>query len=214
MSNWLWEATEGRHLFSPKGLFFLIETGLILGIPIPEMRRWARRLPNWANADGGFGVWQNLGVEVSSELDTTYRAVAIMLDLGMDFDDLGVRKFVHRFLNEDGGFGGGGFSTLPSTFCAVQILNRLGVSAQELSPTVDWLSRRDAAIDMFYIEDVYWLVSALSALGVTPGRRNEAVDFVLTCRRESGGFARARFGIPTLEYTYYALEIIAALGVT
>jgi len=63
-----------------------------------------------------------------------------------------------------------------------------------------------------YLEQLYWLVSGLRALGRRIPREEEIGHGVLACQRHSGGFARARTGIATLEYTHYALEILSALG--
>jgi len=211
--GWLRDAARGSLVANPKGVFFLVETGLVMGVPVPELRRWARRLNEWANPDGGFGAWRNVDVEASSELDITYRATVTMLDLGMEFDYAGVRQFLFRFLNDDGGFGVNGFSTLASTFSAVQILSRLGVLPQELYATVEWLCRREAVWDVPYLEHLYWLASSLNVLGVAVGNRSRALDFALDCQHHGGGFARARYGIATLENTHYALEVLSVLEV-
>jgi len=211
--GWLRDAARGSLVANPKGVFFLVEAGLVMGISIPELRTWARRLDGWVNPEGGFGVWQNVDVEVSSELDTTYRSATTMLDLAVEFDYAGVRRFLFRFLNDDGGFGVNGFSTLASTFSAVQILSRLGVLPQELYATVEWLCRREAVWDVPYLEHLYWLVSSLNVLGVAVGNRSRARDFALDCQHHGGGFARARYGIATLENTHYALEVLSVLEV-
>ena len=211
--GWLREAAQGGLVSNPKGVFFLVEAGLAMNIPIPELRTWTRRLRDWANPEGGFGAWRNVDVEASSELDITNRATITMLDLGIEFDYEGVRRFLFRFLNDDGGFGVNGFSTLASTFYAVHILSRLGVLPQGLYATVEWLCRREAIWDVPYLEHLYWLVSSLNVLGVAVGNRARALDFALDCQHHSGGFARARYGIATLENTHYALDVLSVLEV-
>jgi hypothetical protein len=211
VKSWLREAAGGGLLSNPQGVFFLVETGLALAHPIPELRGWAAGLSDWANAEGGFGAWRNVDVEVSSELDITYRAVTTKLDLGLELDSGSVSRFLLHFLNIDGGFGAHSFSTLASTFYAVQTLSRLGYPPLDL--TVEWLRRREVFWDVLYLEQLHRLVISLTALGEIVRERDRAIDFVLHCRRENGGFARARFGIPTLEYTHYALDILRTLEV-
>jgi len=211
--GWLRDAARGSLVANPKGVFFLVETGLVMGVPTTELRRWADRLRGWSNAEGGFGAWRNVDVEASSELDITYRATITMLDLGMGLDYGRLSRFLFRFLNDDGGFGVNGFSTLASTFYAVQILSRLGVLPQELYATVEWLCRREALWDVPYLEHLYWLASSLNVLGVAVGNRSRALDFALDCQHHGGGFARARYGIATLENTHYALEVLSVLEV-
>ena len=209
--SWLRESAQGELTANPNGIFFLVETGLALGLPVSELRGWAVGLSDWANAEGGFGAWRNVDVEVSSELDITYRATTAILDLGVELDGGSVSRFLLRFLNIDGGFGANSLSTLASTFYAVQTLSRLGAPLPEL--TVEWLRRREVFWDILYLEQLHRLVMSLTALGEAIRERDRAIDFVLHCRRENGGFARARFGIPTLEYTHYALDILRALEV-
>jgi hypothetical protein len=211
--GWLREsATEGL-LANPKGVFFLVEAGLALGLPKAELRGWTSRLRDFANPEGGFGSWRNVDVEVASELDITYRAVTTLLDLGVELDRDALLRFVYRFINRDGGFGTNGLSTLASTYYAVQMLARLGSGKDELETTVRWLGRREAIWDMLYLEQVHRLVMGLTTLREPVRERQRAIDLILDCQRANGGFARARFGIPTLEYTHYALETLAALEV-
>ena len=207
--SWLHESAQGELTANPKGIFFLVETALALSLPVSEVRGWAAGLSDWANAEGGFGTWRNMDVEVSSELDITYRAVVTILDLGLELNREEVSHFVLRFLNMDGGFGANSFSTLASTFYAVQTLSRLGAPPLEL--TVEWLRTRETLWDILYMEQLYPLVMSLNAMGETIRERDRAIDFVLHCRRGNGGFARARFGIPTLAYTHHALHVLSTL---
>jgi hypothetical protein len=207
--SWLRESAQGELTANPKGIFFLVETALALSLPVSEVRGWAAGLSDWANAEGGFGAWRNLDVEVSSELDITYRAVVTILDLGLELNREEVSHFVLRFLNMDGGFGANSLSTLASTFYAVQTLSRLGAPPLEL--TVEWLRTRETLWDILYMEQLYPLVMSLNAMGETIRERDRAIDFVLHCRRGNGGFARARFGIPTLAYTHHALHVLSTL---
>ena len=210
--DWI-EDMAGTNLTSnPKPTFHLTGAGLALGIPLPVLRQWAARLYLWQNPEGGFGTWRKVDVEVSSELDTTFCAVSVLLDLDMDFDRKRVAQFVRWFQNADGGFGGKGRSILASTYCAVAVLTRLSPRDPTLDSVAEWLVRRERVWDVPFLEHLYWLVSSLRALGLPIQQRDRAVDFVWACRHPSGGFARAHVGIATLEYTHYALEVLKLLG--
>jgi len=162
---------------------------------------------------GGFGVVDNLDIEVVSELETTYRVLKIMIAVGMDFNQRKINKFVLKFCNDDGGFGKGNLSTLASTYYASEIFRLTGYDTSGLSATVKYLRDRSKIWRLNFIEDIFWVSNSLSNLG----QRIELIDwmtsFVEACQRGNGGFARKDvMGIPSLEYTYYAVSILKALS--
>jgi hypothetical protein len=58
------------------------------------------------------------------------------------------------------------------------------------------------------------LAEGLANLGDKPISPDRVNEFVLKCQRRNGGFARAPImGIPTLEYTFYALSILKEMEV-
>ena len=62
---------------------------------------------------------------------------------------------------------------------------------------------------MQFIEDLYWLVGGLDNLGEKCNSPERTLRFVMECQRENGGFSRATImGLPTLEYTFYAVLIL------
>jgi len=209
---WLRRAAVALLPGHPRTVFHLTQAGLALGMNRSLLRRWAAALGGWENERGGFGAWRNLYVEVPSELETTYYAVITGLDLGLEVNRDKVSRFVLSFQNSDGGFGGGGHSTLASTYYAVWILTRLGLESYQLQVAADWLGERASARAFNYLEELYWLTGGLEAVGSPIVDRERTASFVLACQRSSGGFSRAPVGIATLEYTHYALEILRGMG--
>jgi hypothetical protein len=132
--------------------------------------------------------------------------------IGGDFDKDGIRQFTVKFLNEDGGYGGNGYSTLVSTFYATETYKVLELDTRKLRATKEFLRNREENW-IQYIEDMYWLVMALANLGEKPRAPQKIAEFVTMCQRRNAGFARSTDGIPTLEYTFYALSILRKTGV-
>jgi hypothetical protein len=136
--------------------------------------------------------------------------------IGTDFDEQKVARFVSSLLNPDGGYGRHGFSTLASTFYATEIHKLLGIEIPRLTSTRGYLRDRGdkwrANFDkgqVDFIESLFWLVKALVNMGEKSNIPERITEFVMACRRANGGFARTTaMGIPTLEYTFYALSIL------
>jgi hypothetical protein len=175
--------------------------------------QWIRHLQNKA---GGFGAIENIDIEVPSELEDTYRAIRTLKMIGTDFDEQKVTSFVSSLLNPDGGYGRHGFSTLASTFHATEIQKLLGIELWKLNSTRDYLRDKEdkwrlnfAKRQVDFIENLFWLVKALTNMGEESNIPERITEFVMACQRANGGFARTTvMGIPTLEYTFYALSIL------
>jgi hypothetical protein len=166
------------------------------------------------NSAGGFGAVENIDIEVPSELENTYRAVRILKIINAEFDEQRVNSFVGGFLNRDGGYGINGYSTLASTFYATEIHKLLGNDTKKLTVTRDYLRKREENWQVQFIEDLYWLYKGLANLDEKCNFPNRTLRFVMACQRANGGFSRATIiGIPTLEYTFYALSILREIGV-
>lgn len=164
------------------------------------------------NRAGGFGAYKDLDAEVPSELRDTYRSVKALKTLGAGFDEQGVSHFVLRMLNPDGGYGPKGHSTLASTFYAAAIHGLVGQGTETLPATRGYLRRREEDWQVQFIEDLYYLVLGLANLGENTNVPERVRRFVTECQRSNGGFSRATvMGIPTLEYTYYALSILSEI---
>jgi hypothetical protein len=195
------------------GIFFAAEVLSDLGAMTSSFRSYAlAKLPAFRNDAGGFGSYQNMYIEIPSELRATYRAVRVLETIGGDFDKDGIRRFTRKFLNEDGGYGGKGYSTLPSTFYATETYKMLGSDIGELTATKEFLRKREGKY-VQYVEDMYWLVMALANLGEKTRAPQKVAEFVTMCQRRNAGFARSTYGIPTLEYTFYALSVLREVGV-
>jgi hypothetical protein len=172
-----------------------------------------KRIVALQNKAGGFGSYKDIDVEVPSELQDTYRAVRVLKIVGADFDREKVIAFTYGFLRPDGGYGARGLSTLASTFYATEIHKLLGIEAAKLTATRDYLRKREENWQVQFIEDVYWLVMGLANLGEKTNFPDRVVRFIMECQRQNGGFSRATvMGIPTLEYTFYALSILREVG--
>jgi len=197
------------------GIFLTVEVLNELGRMTDKLRNYAQpRIMALQNKTGGFGAYENIDIEVPSELQETYRALKVLKIIGADFDGQKVGRFVFRMLNPDGGYGGKGYSTLASTFYATEIHKLLGVQAGKLTVTRDYLRKREGNWQVQFIEDVYWLVLGLANLGEKTNLPDRVTRFVMMCQRSNGGFSRATImGIPTLEYTFYALSILRETGV-
>lgn len=196
------------------GLFCAAEVLNELHRMTDEFRSYAKqRITPLQNKAGGFGAFKNVYIEVPSELEETYRAVNVLKTIGAGLNKEKIARFVSRFLNPDGGYGSKGHSTLASTFYAIGIHGLLGTGSGSFSITRDYLVKMEREWQVQFIENLYWLVSSLVALGERPRYPDRAARFVNECQRTNGGFARATImGIPTLEYTYYALTILRETG--
>jgi len=197
------------------GIFVAVEVLNELGRMTDELRSYARqKIMPLQNVAGGFGTLENIYIEVSSELEETYRAVRILRTISADFDERRITDFVFSKLNLDGGYGKGRHSTLASTFYATEIHKLLGTGLKKLAITRDYLRKREENWQEQFIEDLYWLTKGLSNLGEKSNFPDRAARFVMECQRANGGFSRATImGIPTLEYTFYALSILREIGI-
>ena len=197
------------------GLFVAVEVLNELGRMTDELRNYARqKIMPLQNVAGGFGTLENIYIEVSSELEETYRAVRILRTISADFDEHRITDFVFSKLNLDGGYGKERHSTLASTFYATAIHKLLLIDAKNLAGTRAYLRNREENWQVQFIEDLYWLVEGLANLGEKSNLPDRVTSFVLECQRQNGGFSRATvMGIPTLEYTYYALSILREIGI-
>jgi len=153
-----------------------------------------------------------LYIEVTSELEHVFEAVSVMGRFGIPFDREKVIDLVFSLYNADGGFGIGGNSSLPTTYYAIQIFALLQQAIKRPKHTLLFLRKKEN--DIHFIEDLYYLSGASASFGTSLAKLERTISFVLDCQRRGGGFARANpIGIPTLEYTYYAISILKHLAV-
>jgi hypothetical protein len=203
------------------GIFVTVEVLNELGRMTDDLRSYARQqIMLRQNKVGGFGALEDIYIEVSSELEETYRAVRVLRTIGADFDEHRIANFVSSKLNLDGGYGREGRSTLSSTYYATAIYRLLSANPPARTDTLKCLRETEerwrASFDggrVSFIEDLYWLVGGLDNLGEKSNFPDRTLRFVMECQRENGGFSRATImGIPTLEYTFYAVSILREVG--
>lgn len=127
------------------GTFLTVEVLNELGRMTDDLRSYAQQQTMLhQNRAGGFGALKDIYIEVSSDLEETYRAVSILRAVGADLDERGIADFVSGKLNCDGGYGREGRSTLASTFYATGIYKLLGIDTKKLVSTRDYLRKRES----------------------------------------------------------------------
>jgi len=196
------------------GMFLATEVFSELGQVTDDFKRFAgTQVMSLQNTAGGFGALENIYIEVPSELEATYRATKTLMTIGADFDKEKIAGFTFNLLNPDGGYGREGHSTLASTYYATGIHRLLGAEAGKFATTGEFLRKREENLQLLFIEDIYWLTMGLANLYQKISFPDRLLSFILDCQRLNGGFSRAtRIGIPTLEYTFYALSVLRVLG--
>lgn len=213
---------KNSSLYSLGEIFAAVEVMNDLGQKmVPSLKDHAQRVRYLQNKAGGFGAVDNIDVEVPSELEDTYRAVRTLKTLGTDLDEQKVISFVSSLLNQDGGYGREGHSTLASTFYATEIHKVLGIEIPRLTSTRDYLRDREnrwqanfAKGQVDFIENLFWLIKGLANAGEKSNVPERITRFVMACQRANGGFARTTImGIPTLEYTFYAVAILYDINI-
>jgi hypothetical protein len=212
VKGWLSMMADSGVARNLRGLYFLSEAHSDLQMSTEPLLEGVNSVWALQNPYGGFGTVDRVYVEVPSELEATYCAVATLQNLGVALDGRRVVAFVQRFRNADGGFGGEGRSILSSTYYALATFARLGQSPEDPHATLRWLRQREERWDIQYLEDLFWLTQALEALGEGMRCRETAAAFTLGCQRPSGGFGRAHWGIATLEDTHHAVAILKSAG--
>jgi hypothetical protein len=191
------------------GLFSATEVLHELNADVQFLHQYLARLNLLRNSMGGFGVIDNLDIEVVSELETTYHVLSILNRLGRDIDRKQLIEFVFKYRNKNGGFGRNHISTMASTYYATEIFKMTEYSGTELNLTVSYLLGMENVWKLNFIEDIYWLTNGLFNLGQKTRLTEWIISFIKGCQRPNGGFARKDvMGIPTLEYTYYAVSIL------
>ena len=206
-----WRRTPS-NVASVHGVYLLCGLLEELGEGLDSSRPYARLVADSENSVGGFGAYEDVYVESASELQVTYEAVSVLARLGYPPNHEGVESFLRRFRQPDGGFGLHR-STLPSTYHACATLAQLPDSGPLVEGARLYLKRRDQEWHVYFLDDVFWLVQGLSLTSSAAASAANAATHVLACQRPQGGFARAPvIGIPTLEHTYYALQVLDSVG--
>lgn len=133
-----------------------------------------------------------------------------------------IAKRIMACRNDDGGFGLYAFS-LTETLPAVEILHGLGRRA-DADDAAGFVRSCEHPVSGFsdmpgtslqYIEHIHAGLALCRALRMKPRHEDACAATVRRCQLANGGFARASFGIATLENTYLALhcqKILRLLG--
>jgi len=206
-----WRGTPS-NVSSIHGVYLLCNLLEELGETLDLARPYVPVVAGQENPLGGFGTYENVYVESASELQETYEAVSVLARLGYPLNHERVDSFLSRFRQPDGGFGLHR-STLPSTYHACASLAHLPDPASVIEDAGLYLRREAQRWGVYFLDDVFYLIQGLSLTRSTAAFAFQAVTHVLACQRPQGGFARApAIGIPTLEHTYYALQVLDSLG--
>lgn len=211
LERFVWSFLQEFEGNSVHTYYYAFEIIKDLGEDLEPLRHKSEVIEASLTALDGVSDPSTLYIEVVSELEQVYEAVSILEHLDIPFDRTPVVRLISSLLNGDGGFGGLGDSSLPTTHYAVRTSDLLGYPLKQPKRTLLFLRIKEP--EVYFLEDLYYLSSACCLLGETLLEPERAVSFVLDCQRSGGGFARARLmGISTLEDTYYAISLFKMLG--
>lgn len=182
-----------------------------LGEPISTIRSLLHRL-GWRPACR-WEMPRHIFVETTSALESLYERLSVQQTLGIEPDAGALTPNVLALRNGDGSFSDGGSQPLAATYFAVAVLRMLGTPAAA-EPTEVFVRGLAEQPEIHFLDDLRWLAELCQAFDIAPRNRGALVEFVAACQRPGGGFARSPvIGIPTLEYTYYALRTLQCLRV-
>lgn len=201
---------DDHSIVNVHSLYLASEILKALGKPVEPFHKMGEIVISHFQIEGNSRL-NTLDVEVISELGSVFEAVSLSLHLDISFDQRAVVNLVLSLRNSDGGFGRERYSTLATTCYAVRILTLLNHPLQQPERVVSFLKKKEGSI--YFLENHYYLVMTHSILGEPLTQLEQKVSFISGFQRSNGGFSRAwAMGIPTLEYTYYALSIFKQWG--
>ena len=157
--------------------------------------------------------------ETTTWLERTRQVLCLRQALG----DSDKHPDVLRFLQSHRA--GGGFGDAPNlwnTWQALAILAILGrlADATDTAAFVNSLQRRPDGFTMTpcssaaYPDTVYAGVMCCASLEVPIRYPGDIVEFTLSCQTAEGGFARASTGLPDIQRTYWAAEVLTRVAPT
>ncbi len=226
ISFWKREKENG-NLDDFRGLYFAAETYKELGLSIVPFSGYKRLLTARLTDDqllqkkkfelvdnGEIGTYDtSTNTLYTDVVEGELKDLHFLTSLLADFDLLSERKKIIASIlslqNEDGGFGSLQGSQLSTTFYALTILHKLSFSLKSLKQALLFINLARAKTN--YLEDLYWTVGCLTLLKQPLPPQYEITLFLKDCWRDNGGFSRSRnLGIPTIEYTYYAVSVLVS----
>lgn len=197
-------------LETPAAIFFAVSSLALLGRLDSKWSVLGEKLQRIQDPKGGFWVPRRLWVEAASRLENTYYAVEALTRIGTPFGTEACAQFVAQELAS--ALASGGLASLATVYYGIEILSLLG---QQLPKPETLLPYLDNVIgETGFLEHWYYLTAIFARLDNPFLYSEKAVDFVLGCER-GGGFARSTncCAIPTVLYTFYAIEILQVLDV-
>lgn len=207
LKQFVWSSLREQPGSDAHALYLSNETLGLLGQKTDALRPLVGNLVKSPQIHQEVGALNTLYLEVVSELEQIVQLASLFVHFGLPSDRAGLADFVSSLHNADGGFGKHGVSTLATTYYATQILLMVGHTPSKRERSLAFLVSRER--DVYFLEDLYYLENSRSTLGGAPANKGAVVSFVMACQRPGGGFARAKpMGIPTLEYTHYAISIL------
>lgn len=156
-----------------------------------------------------------------SEFETIFMMCCLAKLQGKKLDSGAISTFLLQHQNNDGGFGYNKHSNLLATFQALYSLRNVGYNLNDVKNALEFTracENRDGGFTSVpntrlpFIEDTYSGVSILKLYGESARQPLLCGKQIMKSLRSNGGFSRADFGIPTLEYTFYAVRAMAKLN--
>jgi hypothetical protein len=144
------------------------------------------------------------------DMEQLYRIISLCDDLGIKIPKKKIAGEILKTENENGGFG----SNLLATYYALKII---ALACRERLPRRKVEKTRNYLFKLWpkenYLENFFFIIDGLYSIGGPLPPQQAIYEFVCSCQRNNAGFSRARvIGIPTIEYTYYAIKILNILS--
>ncbi|MCW3983787.1 MAG: hypothetical protein NWE96_07305 [Candidatus Bathyarchaeota archaeon] len=206
---------EENRVNSIHSMYYTAQAQLLLGVGINgELKENITRMLGSLKYFGSQTFFSD-----SSEFETTFMALQLARLLKIGVDKIGVTSWLNSFQNEDGGFGPYNHSNIDSTYHAIACLTLLDMKPNK-QVVLGFVRSCEKPYGGFtaipinftpYIEYTYYGVMALELLNEKSRYPIQTADWVLSCQRRSGGFARSDLGIATFVDTYYAIQTLEKL---
>ena len=209
------------------GLFYAIQTYKELGYPFQHFKKYRKALSSiyrgqeWYQKNPIYLRKKKINLAnediatlytdiVESEAKSALYLTVLTNDLGVTIDQKRLINYVESLQNDDGGFGSIKESELSTTYYCLRILNLIGYPFPREKEIEQFLVEQFQAAN--YLEQYYWTIEGLVLLKREIPDKNLILAFLVASYCWNGGFARSQFiGIPTIEYTYYAVSILKYL---
>jgi hypothetical protein len=221
VSFWKKQALNGNvnDLFS---VYLMVETYKDLGLPIESSGIDRQRVldsvneiisslstlevheqSNLDNISDAMNAFSSMG----HGLENLFYLATLVRDFDLDVDKDEITAHVLSLRNTDGGFGSKSCSHPMSVYHALHILKTLSCEIAGKEQISAYLRSQFNRID--YLENLFFVTESLNLLDEPLPDIVEIVRFIEGCRRNNGGFSRARvMGIPTIEYTFMAISVL------